>query len=286
MGGTIPNTDIKKELQKMRRNAIRLHIKGDADHSIGGTRFGGVPDTPKDFCWPTFETSTFFDNEVKPRPLTFLAQFNCAELTSLDKEGLLPKEGLLSFFYEMGSQRAGYAPKDAGCARVFWFKDIEDLSPAVVPDALEEYYRFPMFHILAKSEDSLPGFEDFSLGRDGIAALWDEFDFEEKETDENVSKLLGWPDVIQNCMTVECELVSCGHYLGNGWDHIPRQDIQSAEQNSLNDWRLLLQLDTVTSDNEDFELTFGISGRIYFYIRKEDLVACNFDRVWLILQDS
>ena len=278
--------DIKKELQEMRRNAIRLQFKSDVDHSIGGTRFGGVPDTPKNFNWPTFETSTFLDNEVKSRPLTFLAQFNCAELTPFDKEGLLPKEGVLSFFYEMGSQPAGYDPKDAGCARVFWFEKNEDLSPAMVPDALEEYYRFPMFQILAKAEDSLPGFEDFSLGRDGIEALWDEAGFEEAKTNENVSKLLGWPDVIQNCMTMECELVSRGHYLGNGWDSIPQQVIQSAEQNSLNDWRLLLQLDTVVSDNEDFELTFGIYGKIYFYIRKEDLEAHRFDRVWLILQDS
>ena len=278
--------DIEKELQKMRRNAIRLQIKNDADHSIGGTRFGGVPDTPKDFSWPTFETNTFFDNEVKSRPLTFLAQFNCAEIMPFDREGLLPKEGVLSFFYEMGSQRAGYDPKDTGCARVFWFENVEDLSPAEFPNALEEHYHFPMFHILAKSEDSLPGFEDFSLGRDGVEPMWDEANFEEEQTDKNFSKLLGWPDVIQNCMTVECELVSRGHYLGNGWDRIPRQDIQSAEQNSLNDWRLLLQLDTVVSNNGDFELTFGIYGRIYFYIRKEDLEACRFDRVWLILQDS
>lgn len=245
-----------------------------------------MPDTPKDFSWPTFETNTFFDNEVKSRPLAFLAQFNCAEIMPFDREGLLPKEGVLSFFYEMGSQRAGYDPKDAGCARVFWFENVEDLSPAEFPDALEEYYRFPMFHILAKSEDSLPGFEDFSLGRDGVEPMWDEANFEEEQTDKNFSKLLGWPNVMQNCMTVECELVSRGHYLGNGWDRIPRQDIQSAEQNSLNEWRLLLQLDTVVSDNGDFELTFGIYGRVYFYIRKDDLEACRFDRVWLILQDS
>lgn len=123
--------DIKKELQKMRRNAIRLHIKIDADHSIGGTRFGGVPDTPKDFSWPVFESKAFFDNEVNPRPLIFLAQLNCAEITPFDREGLLPKEGVLSFFYEMDSQRAGYDPKDVGCARVFRFENIGDLSPAV-----------------------------------------------------------------------------------------------------------------------------------------------------------
>ena len=31
---------------------------------------------------------------------------------------------------------------------------------------------------------------------------------------ENLSKLLGWPDIIQNNMTLECELVSQGHDLG------------------------------------------------------------------------
>ena len=71
-----------------------------------------------------------------------------------------------------------------------------------------------------------------------------------------------------------------------GWGHIPRRDMETPERNSLEDWRLLLQLDTVTSDNEDFELTYGSNGGIYFYIRKEDLAACRFDQVWCIIQDS
>ena len=62
------------------------------------------------------------DETVKPRPLAFLAQFDCASLAPLDREGLLPKTGLLSFFYELGSQRWGYDPKDCDCRSAFRFK--------------------------------------------------------------------------------------------------------------------------------------------------------------------
>ena len=47
-------------------------------------------------------------------------------------------------------------------------------------------------------------------------------------------------------------------------------------------WLLLFQLDTVECGG--FELMFGDCGHIYFYITKEDLAACRFDRIWLILQ--
>ena len=41
-----------------------------------------------------------------------------------------------------------------------------------------------------------------------------------------------------------------------------------------------------TVENGDFELMFGDCGRIYFYIRREDLAQRRFDRVWLIQQCS
>ena len=48
------------------------------------------------------------------------------------------------------------------------------------------------------------------------------------------------------------------------------------------DWVLLFQMGTV--EDEDFELMWGDCGCIYFWIKKQDLAAGNFDRVWLILQ--
>ena len=99
---------------------------------------------------------------------------------------------------------------------------------------------------------------------------------------DNRSQLLGWPDIIQNNMTLECELVSRGHYLGGSWESVPQEERDALRAPSVQDWRLLFQLDTVASG--DFELMFGDCGRIYFYIRREDLLARRFDRAWLVLQ--
>ena len=82
-------------------------------------------------------------------------------------------------------------------------------------------------------------------------------------------------------MTVECELVSRGYDLG-GRRKIPEDQLREAEETSLENWRLLLQLDTIQQGK--FSLDFGDYGRVYFYIRTEDLAARRFDRVWLVLQ--
>jgi len=96
------------------------------------------------------------------------------------------------------------------------------------------------------------------------------------------SKLLGWADIIQNCMTYECELVSRGYSYGDIGKNIPKEENEYAEKHSGEEWMLLFQLDSV--EQENFELMFGDCGCIYFYIRKEDLAARRFDRAWLVLQ--
>ena len=101
------------------------------------------------------------------------------------------------------------------------------------------------------------------------------------EDDGNHSCLLGWADTIQGNMTVQCELVSRGVYMG-GTKPIPQDALEAARQTSAQDWPLLFQLDTVSLDG--FELMFGDCGRIYYYIRKEELDARRFARVWLFLQ--
>ena len=98
-------SDMQTILCSMARNSIRLTIGGQPDTGVGADRFGGVPDVPADFTWPVFETATYDDDDVKPRPLAFLAQVCCAALAPYDTDGLLPKTGVLSFFYELGSQR-------------------------------------------------------------------------------------------------------------------------------------------------------------------------------------
>lgn len=280
--------DWKQVLPPLCRSRIETRFApAGEDLPAGSSKFGGRPDVPVGFVWPVFETKTLDDDMVKPRPLAFLAQFDCARLAGLDPEGLLPRTGLLSFFYELGSQRWGYDPKDAGCARVFWF-DGEPLAPAEFPQDLEEDFRLPELAAELSGGTDAPDFQDACLALDYPFTANDYRFFDQARRElgyaypDNRSQLLGWPDIIQNNMTLECELVSRGHYLGGSWESVPQEERDTLRVPSVQDWRLLFQLDTVASG--DFELMFGDCGRIYFYIRREDLLARQFDRAWLVLQ--
>lgn len=273
---------IMKFLEAMQRGMIRLAIGADGPVVWGRTRFGGRPDVPADFEWPTFTADTFYDDTVKPRPLAFLAQFDCGALGPMDPEGLLPRSGLLSFFYELGSARWGFDPADAGCARVYWFDSTEPLSPAPFPKDLEDEFRLPRLRIQAKPDRSYASWADFEQIQPDDS-LFEQY-IEAYETvggSGECSKLLGWPDIIQDNMTLECELVSRGYNLG-GLEDIPPTISDREGAASLQNWRLLFQLDSFEMD--DFDLNFGDDGALYFYIRTEDLKAHRFDRVWVILQ--
>ena len=280
--------DWKQVLPPLCRSRIETRFApAGEDLPAGSSKFGGRPEGPAGVVGPVFETKTFDGEEGKPRPLAFLAQFDCARLAELDPEGLLPRTGLLSFFYELGSQRWGYDPKDAGCARVFWFEE-EPLAPAEFPQDLEEEHRLPELAAELSGGTDAPDFQDACLALDYPFTANDYRFFDQARRElgyaypDNRSQLLGWPDIIQNNMTLECELVSRGHYLGGSWESVPQEERDALRVPSVQDWRLLFQLDTVASG--DFELMFGDCGRIYFYIRREDLLARRFDRAWLVLQ--
>jgi uncharacterized protein YwqG len=91
--------------------------------------------------------------------------------------------------------------------------------------------------------------------------------------------LLGDPQNIHGDMRGECALVTSGIYCGTPSGY---QGKQAEELVALaaSQWQLLLQLDT--DEGPDWE--WGESGRIYFWIRREDLAARAFEKAWLILQ--
>ncbi len=273
---------LEEKYIELLRNCIGVEIGGCADE-YDLMHFGGMPHAPKDFEWPYFETNSIDDptNKIKLRPLAFLAQFDCSKFAPYDKDNLLPHTGILSFFYSVESDRWGFDPKDAGCARVYWFDNVNELVPTPFPVDLAENYRFPTLAITLTFSKSYPNYEN-------LPEKYDSDEYEEffealhPEDDENITKLLGWADAIQSRMEPECELIGKGYYLGNEWNKIPQEVRDEAEQTSQEKWQLLFQLDTVESD--DFQLMFDDCGRLYFWIRKEDLANRRFDRVWLILQ--
>jgi uncharacterized protein YwqG len=84
-----------------------------AKYEWGGTRFGSHPDVPPDFIWPVYNSWS----------LAFLAQFDSTTFAHYDFEHLLTNHGVLSFFYELESQKWGFDPTDKGCCWVYWFED-------------------------------------------------------------------------------------------------------------------------------------------------------------------
>lgn len=277
--------ELKNKLKKTLRNSVRLKIAGTADIEIGVTRFGGKPDLPDGFEWRRFSGENS-DGETKKRPLSFIAQFNLGEISEFDTDNLLPKKGLLSFFYDAETIKRGQDPKDSGCGVAFYFEDISKLKSADFPSDLSEELRFPPIGIKAKTEDSYQDYPDFLLQRDKLLECWDDYDRAARGLKINKpdigSKLLGWPDILRDNMTVECELVSRGYCLSEGLGSVTPRDRQEAVQSSAKEWLLLFQLDS--AEVGGFGRMLGDGGRIYYYIRKEDLSVGRFDRVWTVTQ--
>ncbi|WP_425250713.1 YwqG family protein [Fusobacterium polymorphum] len=196
---------------------------------------------------------------------------------------------MLYFFYELETQEWGYELKNKGCAKVFYYEDISNFSLIDFPENMEDDYKIPEFKVNFKSNISLPSYEDFYLflkehdtfkeqdiSFSDFIPLYDELFI----PDNNYTKLLGYPEVIQNPMEEECEAVTRGFDMG-GVESYPKK-YQKEIRSTSKDWILLFQMDTV--ETNDYELMFGDSGHIYFWIKKEDLKNKNFEDIWLILQ--
>ncbi len=284
--GVDTKMDLMKKFEEIAKTSVKVDFEtvNNQELPIGASKFGGKPDLPKGFEWYYF-TGENYDGITEKRPLSFLAQINCEEIRKYDKDNLLPEKGIIYFFYELSTMTWGFDPKDKGSARVYYFSgNLSELTRTNFPIEMETEFKLPEMKIVFSEKYDLPGYEEFSELYNYND--WDVYDEERVlsgyELEDSISKLLGYADIIQNSMLLECEKVTNGIYCGGGTDVEPEK-LKEFKENS-EQWQLLFQLDTVTKDN--FELMFGDCGRIYFYIKKEDLKKCNFDNCWLILQCS
>ena len=277
-------------LNNVKKNEITIFTESNKDNEIlNKSKIGGKPYLPKDFVWPYYQEL----------PLSFLAQINLEEVKSLDKDNLLPDKGMLYFFYELETEEWGYELKNKGCAKVFYYEDTSNFELIDFPKDMKDYCQVPEFKVNFKSNTSYPSYENFEklnendilLKKYEILERYDELndnffdnycDFYEEYMDslESHTKLLGYPDVVQNSMEEECVEVTRDFDMEavKASPKKYKEEIKKAAEN----WILLFQMDTVETD--DYELMFGDSGHIYFWIKKEDLKNKNFDNIWLILQ--
>ena len=212
------DNDLGQLLQALRKNEIAVTLKkARKDGSPCRSKFGGQPALPVGFAWPRFEAANY-DGEIADRPLSFLCQINLTEISPLDRDGLLPGKGLLSFFYEMESSCWGFDPADEGCVRVFCFEDTDTLTPTALPEDLAEEHAVKEYDISCKAKDSYPSYEELDRHADADVD-WDDYDeaLEDLgyELDSERHKLLGYANLVQGEMLTECERATRGLYSGD-----------------------------------------------------------------------
>lgn len=277
--------NLKEAILALEKNEIVIEPQEEGEViRPDASKIGGKPYLPIDFVWPTF----YNKEDGITRPLSFFCQINLSDVKKLDKEGVLPEEGMLYFFYECESLRWGFEPDDKDAATVIYFESIRGFHPVELPKELSKEYVIPEIAIQFTTRKSYPDFEEFVVHNDTMC------DFEEYDKilkklgvnvdeDEEVHKLLGYANIIQDEMLTECETISRGLSLGDSMNYQNRSKEEEKEiQKHAGEWILLLQLSTITTN--DFEWMFGDCGMLYFYIRKDDLAKRNFEKVHFSVQ--
>ncbi len=101
---------------------------------LAASKLFGDPHVPEGFVWPTASDG---DEQFD---LSFIAQIDCAELSGLDREGVLPRFGMLYFFYDLDG-----LPRSGGGRVIYYDGYLDDLFSMVLTDehgepiALKEY---------------------------------------------------------------------------------------------------------------------------------------------------
>lgn len=248
--------NMDKLLETIKRNSISFKIsQGKPVLAAGQSKFGGMPDVPKDFEWPKTKSGL---------PLSFLAQINCAEITSLDHEKILPSSGIFYFFCELSDMEWEVSGNDSFVRILYYNTESQrEFSPHPFSDKLAKENRLPEYALDFESAANYPSTcEDLEVifhdreqiqvaSTDKYNAILDDI-FKEMESKQHNGRMLGYAEVIQNSM------------LGNNPD--PANAV------------LLFQLNSCDTP-DGFSLMFGDCGNLYFYIQREDLSRLDFSRI-------
>ena len=243
------------------RDAIRISFadKGTAPLPAGCSKYGGRPDVPANFQWP---------HDNSGRPLSLLLQIDCADLTSLDHENLLPTSGQLYFFYELSKMRRD--GKKNSVRVIYNDKPSSQLHPLDYPVNLGKHYQLQECRLQFSQKTSFPCLEE--VGHLTHKPFKTKYNFEFEEASDRLEE--------KYCPGSE----GIGNMLGYAFL------IKKPIVKDLSNHVLLLQLDSSEYWEEDdktaHDLLLGDYGIIYFYIKREDLLARRFDRIKFALQSN
>ena len=271
------------QIAPMAKKCVRLETvpTDEKDISVGASKIGGLPDLPPTIKWPQWKNT----------PLAFLCQIKLEEIVEYPYCDQLPATGWLYFFYDAQQQTWGFSPEDIGSFKVIYYDGpIETLFRRDFPvDSLdvtedEEKHRiYEPCRISFYEAVSLPEWNSKELDKifnDDELDLYVDFieDFSQNYLCATQHQIFGHSNPIQGEMRLECQLVTNGLYCGDasGYGDPRRKTLELGAE----DWQLLFQLDT----DDNSEMMWGDCGRLYFWIRRQDLLEKDFDKAWMILQ--
>ena len=246
-------------LKSFSRDAIQISLAQDDNAPLptGCSKYGGRPDVADDFQWP---------HDNSGYPLSLLLQIDCAELASLDREGLLPTSGHLYFFYELSEMRRD--GKKNSVRVIYNDKPSSQLHPLDYPENLGKHYQLQECRLQFSQRTSFPCLEEVG-----------HLTHKQVKTKENIELEVA-SDRLEEKYCPESEGI--GNMLGYAFL------IEKPIVKDLSDHVLLLQLDSSEywqeEDKTPHDLQFGNGGCIYFYIKREDLLARRFDSIKFALQ--
>lgn len=260
------------QFEALMQDSIRYHLtplENESGETPGISKMGGIPDLPATIEWP---------NDVYENPLSFIAQLDFAEVKPFDTYNVLPDTGYLFVFYDPYQEMGGYSLDEKPLFRVLYFDGPrEELIRTPFPEGLEDFGKYKPGRLKAEVQLSMP----FKWGKDFSFLSKEERDIygEKVWLGGYINKSLGRADNMQGEMEGLCQMVTSGFYPD-------RKEEYNAPENAHlrdgeKDWILLLQVD---SNEAASGMRWADMGRLYFWIKKQDLLNKHFDDCWCILQ--
>lgn len=268
-------THKKEDILKIAASSIGIvkELSSESDIPIGSSKFGGLPDLPAHISFPKYYNDY----------LSFLAQLNLQEVSPYDKENLLPKTGILYFFYDVVDQPWGFDKDDKECFKVFYFDgDAKELTRTSYPEKTEEYFPLPAYKATFNEIVSFPEevtgialndeeLDKYYLFRGSTMQQTGKVESEGKVSTHPMHYMFGVPFNIQN--NVFEDIIY--------YDNEEKIDWDSKEiKQKRNEMVLLFQMDS----DDDIDVMWGDAGMLYFCIDKNDLQNERFDKTKFTLQ--
>ncbi len=265
-------TRLREVLREAARPSLRLSVAAECAPDGVGSRVGGMPLLPPGAAWPRSPSGN---------AQYFLGQLNSDEVNEWLGAVHLPPGMVLGFFYDWQEQRWGCDPEDAG----HWRVAATPLDQAVPAEGAGPAESFTGHTVDFAAVWTVPGLEEPVVEACRGKHRWQRRDpvedfYRALENDDEVPlhRVLGWPDLVEGPMQLECQLAANGVHHGNpaGLEGPRVEELRPG----AGDWLLLWQLDS--DDAMDWD--WAGSGRLYYWIRRQDLAVGDFDRSWLVLQ--